>query len=204
MKRLLDTNICVAILNRDERVRPHLSRHPPAWLSRVRPSIAGQMSADSIQATSGRRNSRGSLPSSKATSTKSSAYSGEAEVRSQAFMVITPAWASRCWSARSTRAESPGARRDTDLRSGRGSPRDTLKAQDWHPSGAGGLEARRMVVRENEADGLGLAETGDFAGTTTTSSLRFSGAAPRLNAKIEPSPCRSTGRGFCLTCTPRE
>lgn len=32
MKVLLDTNVCIAILNRDPRVRPHLERHPPSQL----------------------------------------------------------------------------------------------------------------------------------------------------------------------------
>jgi tRNA(fMet)-specific endonuclease VapC len=29
---MLDTNICIAIINRDERVRPHLERHTPSRL----------------------------------------------------------------------------------------------------------------------------------------------------------------------------
>lgn len=32
MKLLLDTDVCVAILNRDERTRPHLERHAPSTL----------------------------------------------------------------------------------------------------------------------------------------------------------------------------
>ena len=32
MKLLLDTNVCIAILNRDERVRPHLEQQPPSKL----------------------------------------------------------------------------------------------------------------------------------------------------------------------------
>lgn len=32
MKLLLDTNVCIAIINRDERVRPHLERHAPSAL----------------------------------------------------------------------------------------------------------------------------------------------------------------------------
>ncbi|HEY1537301.1 MAG TPA: type II toxin-antitoxin system VapC family toxin [Polyangiaceae bacterium] len=32
MKVLLDTNVCIAIVNRDERVRPHLERHAPSAL----------------------------------------------------------------------------------------------------------------------------------------------------------------------------
>jgi tRNA(fMet)-specific endonuclease VapC len=32
LKLLLDTNVCVAILNRDERIRPHLERHMPSTL----------------------------------------------------------------------------------------------------------------------------------------------------------------------------
>ena len=32
MKLLLDTDVCIAILNRDERVRPHLERHTPSAL----------------------------------------------------------------------------------------------------------------------------------------------------------------------------
>ena len=32
MKLLLDTNVCIAIINRDERVRPHLEQHAPSAL----------------------------------------------------------------------------------------------------------------------------------------------------------------------------
>ena len=32
MRLLLDTNVCIAILNRDERVRPHLEKHAPSTL----------------------------------------------------------------------------------------------------------------------------------------------------------------------------
>jgi tRNA(fMet)-specific endonuclease VapC len=32
VKLLVDTNVCIAILNRDERVRPHLARHAPSQL----------------------------------------------------------------------------------------------------------------------------------------------------------------------------
>lgn len=32
MKLLLDTNVCIAIMNRDERVRPHLEKHVPSAL----------------------------------------------------------------------------------------------------------------------------------------------------------------------------
>jgi tRNA(fMet)-specific endonuclease VapC len=32
VKILLDTNVCIAILNRDERVRPHLERNAPSAL----------------------------------------------------------------------------------------------------------------------------------------------------------------------------
>jgi tRNA(fMet)-specific endonuclease VapC len=32
VKLLLDTDVCIAILNRDERVRPHLERQPPSQL----------------------------------------------------------------------------------------------------------------------------------------------------------------------------
>lgn len=32
MKLLLDTNVCIAIINRDERVRPHLEHHAPSAL----------------------------------------------------------------------------------------------------------------------------------------------------------------------------
>jgi tRNA(fMet)-specific endonuclease VapC len=32
LKILLDTDVCIAILNRDERVRPHLERHAPSML----------------------------------------------------------------------------------------------------------------------------------------------------------------------------
>jgi tRNA(fMet)-specific endonuclease VapC len=32
VKLLLDTDTCIAILNRDERVRPHLERHAPSQL----------------------------------------------------------------------------------------------------------------------------------------------------------------------------
>lgn len=32
MKLLLDTNVCIAIMNRDERVRPHLEQHAPSAL----------------------------------------------------------------------------------------------------------------------------------------------------------------------------
>jgi tRNA(fMet)-specific endonuclease VapC len=32
VKLLLDTNICIAIMNRDERVRPHLEQQPPSAL----------------------------------------------------------------------------------------------------------------------------------------------------------------------------
>lgn len=32
MKLLLDTDVCIAILNRDERVHPHLERHSPSEL----------------------------------------------------------------------------------------------------------------------------------------------------------------------------
>ena len=32
MKRLLDTDICIAIINRDDRVRSHLERHAPSAL----------------------------------------------------------------------------------------------------------------------------------------------------------------------------
>jgi len=32
MKLLLDTDVCIAILNRDERVRPHLERHLPSTI----------------------------------------------------------------------------------------------------------------------------------------------------------------------------
>lgn len=32
MKLLLDTDTCIAILNREERVRPHLERHAPSQL----------------------------------------------------------------------------------------------------------------------------------------------------------------------------
>lgn len=32
MKRLLDTDVCIAIMNRDERVRPHLEQHAPSTL----------------------------------------------------------------------------------------------------------------------------------------------------------------------------
>lgn len=32
MKLLLDTDVCIAILNRDERTRPHLERHTPSTL----------------------------------------------------------------------------------------------------------------------------------------------------------------------------
>jgi len=32
VKLLLDTNVCIAIINRDERVRPHLERHAPSAL----------------------------------------------------------------------------------------------------------------------------------------------------------------------------
>ena len=52
MKRLLDTNICIAILNRDERVRPHLGRHPPKelrmsaiTLAELRFGVAGAVDA---------------------------------------------------------------------------------------------------------------------------------------------------------------
>lgn len=52
MKRLLDTNISIAILNRDERVRPHLSRHPPKelrmsaiTLAELRFGVAGAVDA---------------------------------------------------------------------------------------------------------------------------------------------------------------
>jgi len=32
VKLLLDTNVCIAIINRDERVRPHLEQHAPSVL----------------------------------------------------------------------------------------------------------------------------------------------------------------------------
>lgn len=32
MKWLLDTDVCIAILNRDERIRPHLEEHAPSTL----------------------------------------------------------------------------------------------------------------------------------------------------------------------------
>ena len=32
MKLLLDTDVCTALMNRDERVRPHLERHAPSTL----------------------------------------------------------------------------------------------------------------------------------------------------------------------------
>lgn len=32
MKLLLDTDVCIAILNRDERIQPHLERHSPSEL----------------------------------------------------------------------------------------------------------------------------------------------------------------------------
>jgi tRNA(fMet)-specific endonuclease VapC len=32
VKLLLDTNVCIAIINRDERVRPHLEQHAPSAL----------------------------------------------------------------------------------------------------------------------------------------------------------------------------
>jgi tRNA(fMet)-specific endonuclease VapC len=32
LRVLLDTNVCIAIINRDERVRPHLERHAPSAL----------------------------------------------------------------------------------------------------------------------------------------------------------------------------
>jgi tRNA(fMet)-specific endonuclease VapC len=32
MKLILDTNVCIAIMNRDERVRPHLEQHAPSAL----------------------------------------------------------------------------------------------------------------------------------------------------------------------------
>jgi tRNA(fMet)-specific endonuclease VapC len=32
MKLLLDTDVCIAIINRDERVRPHLEEHAPSTL----------------------------------------------------------------------------------------------------------------------------------------------------------------------------
>lgn len=32
MKLLLDTDVCIAIINRDERVRPHLEQHAPSAL----------------------------------------------------------------------------------------------------------------------------------------------------------------------------
>ena len=32
MKLLLDTDTCIAILNRDERIRPHLEKHTPSQL----------------------------------------------------------------------------------------------------------------------------------------------------------------------------
>jgi tRNA(fMet)-specific endonuclease VapC len=32
VKLLLDTNVCIAIINRDERVRPHLEEHAPSTL----------------------------------------------------------------------------------------------------------------------------------------------------------------------------
>lgn len=32
MKLLLDTGVCIAIINRDERVRPHLEQHAPSTL----------------------------------------------------------------------------------------------------------------------------------------------------------------------------
>lgn len=32
MKLLLDTDVCIAIMNRDERVRPHLEQHAPSTL----------------------------------------------------------------------------------------------------------------------------------------------------------------------------
>jgi tRNA(fMet)-specific endonuclease VapC len=32
VKLLLDTDVCIAIMNRDERARPHLEQHPPSTL----------------------------------------------------------------------------------------------------------------------------------------------------------------------------
>lgn len=32
MKLLLDTDVCIAIMNRDERIRPHLEQHAPSTL----------------------------------------------------------------------------------------------------------------------------------------------------------------------------
>jgi tRNA(fMet)-specific endonuclease VapC len=32
VKLLIDTNVCIAIINRDERVRPHLEQHAPSAL----------------------------------------------------------------------------------------------------------------------------------------------------------------------------
>lgn len=32
MKLLLDTDVCIAIMNRDERIRPHLEEHAPSTL----------------------------------------------------------------------------------------------------------------------------------------------------------------------------
>jgi tRNA(fMet)-specific endonuclease VapC len=40
VKVLLDTNICIAIVNRDERVRPHLERHAPSMLRMSSISLA--------------------------------------------------------------------------------------------------------------------------------------------------------------------
>jgi tRNA(fMet)-specific endonuclease VapC len=60
VKRLLDTNICIAILNRDECVRPHLSRHPSKelrmsaiTLAELRFGVAG--AADAKKAASNLR-----------------------------------------------------------------------------------------------------------------------------------------------------